>query len=86
MISIITLGIIVGTAFLIKNANTNISVLNYVLVLIAGIVTFLFEPLAHTLINPNESGGAIQIASTFFGIYCVGWAVFKLIKFKKVKK
>lgn len=85
MISIITLGIIVGTAFLVKYAKTNVSVGNYIFVLIAGIVTLLFEPFVGALIGSTNGGGAIQIASTIFGLYFIIWSIIKLVKFKKEK-
>jgi len=83
VITIITLGLIVDTAFLAKYAKTNVSVGNYILVLVAGIVTLLFEPLIFALLEYKEGGGAIQIASTVFGLFFIVWSIVKLIKFKK---
>lgn len=82
MIPIVTLGLIISTAFLVRYVKKNISIGNYISVLIAGIFIFLFQPFVHVL-GSTEGGGAVQISSTIFGLYFIGWAVYKLIKFKK---
>lgn len=85
-IALITIGLMVGTAFLMKNAKKHISIGNYVLVLVGGIVTLLFEPIIIALYTDGSAdGGAIQIASTIFGIYFIGWAIVRLVKFNKEK-
>jgi len=84
MITLITFGLIIGTALLVKNAKTKSSKTNYTFVLLGGIITFLFEPTLVALYGSNFEGGvAVQIVSTIFGIYCIGWAIMKLIKFKR---
>lgn len=87
IIPIITLGLIVATAFLVKNANKHHSITNYVFVLVGGIVTLLFEPLIIALYtNGSTDGGAIQLASTIVGIYFIIWSIVRMVKFNKEKK
>lgn len=84
IISIIELGLLVGTAFLIRNAKKKKAVGSKVLVLIFGIVTLLFKPTISVAIFDGQlEGGAIEIASTIFGIYFIIWAIVQLIKGKK---
>lgn len=83
---LITIGLIVGTAFLMKNAKKKVSIESYVLVLVGGIVTLLFEPMIIALYTDGSvDGGAVQIASTIFGIYFIGWSITRMVKFKKEK-
>ncbi|KKR60729.1 hypothetical protein A2643_02760 [Candidatus Nomurabacteria bacterium RIFCSPHIGHO2_01_FULL_39_220] len=85
-IALITIGLMVGTAFLMKNAKNKVSIESYVLVLVGGIITLLFEPVIITLFTDGSAdGGAIQIASTIFGIYFIGWSITRMVKFKKEK-
>jgi len=65
---------------------------SYALVLVSGVVTFLFEPIFLTLyarmnsINEVIDGGAIQITSTAVGIGCTIWSIIRMVKLKKGKK
>lgn len=87
ILALITIGLIVGSAFLLRNAKSKSSIGNYFLVLIAGIVTLLFEPVTIVLLTDGAGdGGAIQIVSTFFGIFCIGWAIVKMVKRSGNKK
>jgi hypothetical protein len=85
IIALITIGLMVGTAFLMKNAKKEKTISGYVLVLIGGIVVFLFQPIVHVLMNYTDGGGAIQIASTIFGLYFIGWSIVRFVKFNKEK-
>lgn len=88
----ITIGLIIGSAFLVRNAKRKNYIESYILVLISGVITFLFEPMFLTLYarmnqrNETIDGGAIQIASNIVGIYCVVWSIIKMVKLKKDKK
>jgi hypothetical protein len=87
IIALITIGLMVGTAFLMKNAKNHLSIGNYVLVLVGGIITLLFEPIIIALYTDGSvDGGAIQMASTIFGIYFIGWSIVRLVKFNKEKQ
>lgn len=84
IIALLTIGLIFGTAFLVKNAKSKKSIKDYVFVLFGGVITFLFEPLVIVLFTDKSTdGGAIQMASTIFGIYCIGWSIIRIIKHKK---
>jgi hypothetical protein len=84
VVTLITIGLMIGTAFLMRNAKSKGSVESYGLVLVGGIVTFLFEPVNIALsADKSADGGAIQIASTILGIYFIGWAIVRLVKRKK---
>jgi predicted Na+-dependent transporter len=86
LIALITIGLMVGTGFLMRNAKNKASIESYMLVLIGGIVTFLFEPAIITLYTDGSTdGGAIQLASTILGIYFIGWSIVRMVKFKKEK-
>lgn len=89
LIPIITIGLIIGIAFLIRNAKTHTSLKNYFLVLLGGVVLFLFEPIAIMVTygtNSGVGGGAIQIASTLVGLYAVGWSLVSGYKFLRQTK
>lgn len=82
---LITVGLIVGTAFLLRNATTKKSLKSYVLVFIAGFVTFLFEPVSMVLFTDGTGdGGAIQIVSTILGVYSIVWSIIQMIKLRQV--
>lgn len=88
-IELITLGFIVGTAFLIKEAKNKKTTESYVFVLLGGIVTFFFGPLIRTLliketIDYGAISTGIQMASTIFGIYFIVWSIIKIVKNKKI--
>jgi hypothetical protein len=81
---LITIVLIVGTAFLLRNATTKKTALSYFLVFIAGIITFLFEPIGLLFFTDGSvDGGAIQIVSTILGIYSVGWSILQMLKKKQ---
>jgi hypothetical protein len=82
-IAIITIGLLVGTAFLMKNAKEKKTVGSYVLVLIGGIITFLFMPMLEISSFVSGDGGAIQIASTLLGIFFIVWAIVRIVKRNK---
>lgn len=92
IVPIITIGLIMGSVFLVLNAKKKNSTESYALVLISGIITFLFELVVLTLyvrinqINETIDGGAIQVASNVVGIYCIIWSIIRVIKLKKSKK
>jgi len=77
---------------LIVNAKKKNSAEGYGLVIVAGVITFIFEPLFLTLyarinqVNETIDGGAIQIASNVVGFYCIVWAIARMVKLKKNKK
>ncbi|MCF7843669.1 hypothetical protein K9M47_02095 [Candidatus Gracilibacteria bacterium] len=78
---LITICLIIGTAFLLRNANSKKSTKSYLVVLLAGVITFLFEPVSMVLFTDGSGdGGAIQMVSTILGIYCIGWAIMKILK------
>lgn len=91
-IPIITIGLIIGSVFLIRNAKKKNSIEGYGLAIVAGVITFLFEPLFLTLyarinqINETIDGGAIQIASSIVGVYCIIWSIVKIVKLKRNQK
>lgn len=88
MIIIITIGLMVGTAFLMKKAKNKKSIGSYVLVLVGGIVTLLFAPFIHASTGTEANGAidvGVQLASTIFGIYFMGWSIIRMVKFKKEK-
>lgn len=85
IIPLITVILIIVIGLLIKNANIKKSKEAYVLVLLGGIVILFFEPASIVLFTDgSKDGGAIQIASTIIGIYCIVWSIAKIIKIKKV--
>lgn len=92
IVPIITIGLIVASAFLVRNAKKKNSTESYALVLVSGVITFLFEPMFLTLyarmnqINETIDGGAIQITSTVVGIGCIIWSIIRMVKLKKGKK
>ena len=86
-IALVTFGLLIGVALLVKEAKLKKSIKNYVLVLLGGIVVFLFKPLSMTMLSggPVDEGiiqMAIQMVSTFFGIYCVIWSIIRMVKHK----
>lgn len=89
IIDLITLGLIILVATLIKKAKKEIAIRNYLTVIFSGFVVLIFKPLIKVVLDFNGSEGAIptaiSLASTIFGIYCIIWGIAKLIKFKKVK-
>jgi len=85
MVFIITIGCIIGMAFLVKYANKHVSRVNYVLVFIAGLINLFLVPSIPRFLGLNEIGVAFPLASVILGIYFIGWAIYKLIKFKKTK-
>lgn len=89
IIILITIGLIIGTSYLLKISKNKPHSLNYILVLIGGVITFIFMPLIFTLYGNLITSGilptAVQLSSTIFGIYFIVWAISKLIKIKKLK-
>lgn len=86
MITIITLLLIIITGLFVRISKSNISIVNYLYVLISGIVTFLFAPIADTLLHYSSDApisDVVQIIATIEGIYYIVWSISKIIKFYK---
>lgn len=83
MLTLITLLFIFFTALLIRSAKLNPSVKNYLIVIFAGVITFLFEPSIHAWYQESADGGAVQLASTTVGAFAIIWSIVKIIKLKR---
>jgi len=88
MIDLITLGLIVVVATLIKKAKKEITIGSYLTVIFSGFVVLFFKPIVKVIVGFSGSEGAIptgiSLVSTIFGVYCIIWGIIRLIKFKKV--
>ncbi|MBP9711493.1 MAG: hypothetical protein KBD55_00455 [Candidatus Pacebacteria bacterium] len=80
-IVLITLSLIITTSFLAKNAKKENTKLGYFLVLVSGIIIFLFEPLIQIFLLEISSPSSSLIS--LFGLYFIVLAIVQLIKLMK---
>jgi hypothetical protein len=80
-LGVITIGLIIYIAFLVKDANRKKTKGAYFLVLAGGVVIFLFEPIMDVLLGDSDGASLI----VYFGLYFIVWAIIQLVKLKKAK-